>query len=319
MADLGPLDVEEGDEFIRECPEILGELEDFEEECEEDSPIADNLRHHVIFNKKRHLADPVLIPDMVFGTSGEFKDFMRHYGIRTRRPVGFPTNESSRVGAMCKVKGCTFRVWCSRLPGTNNLTIKSIFDEHTCGNAVRNKLATVKYLAEKYVNKVRRNPKITLQDFIGTVQEDIGVEINTVHAWRAIKAAGQLLFGNEVAQFGKLWNYANELRDAMPGSTIIAQCHESRFERMYFCLSPLKEGFKAGCRKFVCLDGCFLKGAFKGQLLAAIGSNGNNGIYPIAWAVVEVENTSNWTWFVRLLKEDFMMDERESDWLLMTD
>ena len=103
---------------------------------------------------------------------------MRYYGIRTHKPVGFPCNEPSRVQAVCKVKGCTFKVWASRLNPTNNLVIKSIYDDHTCGNALRNKLVTVKYLAERYVNKIRRNPKISLQDFVGTVQEDIGVEIN---------------------------------------------------------------------------------------------------------------------------------------------
>ncbi|GAA0147093.1 hypothetical protein LIER_06879 [Lithospermum erythrorhizon] len=57
---------------------------------------------------------------------------------------------------------------------------------------------------------------------------------------------------------------------------------------------PLKAGFKAGCRKFVCLDGCFLKDAFKDQILASVGLDGNNGIYPMAWAVVEVENKESW-------------------------
>ncbi|GAA0174253.1 hypothetical protein LIER_41683 [Lithospermum erythrorhizon] len=63
---------------------------------------------------------------------------------------------------------------------------------------------------------------------------------------------------------------------------------------------PLKRGFCLGCRKFICVDGCFLKGAFKGQLLATVGVDGDNGIYPIAWAVVEVENTESWTWALKM-------------------
>ncbi|KAK8628910.1 hypothetical protein V6N13_009490 [Hibiscus sabdariffa] len=38
------------------------------------------------------------------------------------------------------------------------------------------------------------------------------------------------------------------------------------------------------------LDGCFLKGAFKGVLLGAVGRDGNDQMYPIAWAVAEVYN-----------------------------
>ena len=42
----------------------------------------------------------------------------------------------------------------------------------------------------------------------------------------------------------------------------------------------------------------------KGELLTAIGRDGNNQMFPIAWAVVEVECTESWTWFITLLKND---------------
>ena len=36
--------------------------------------------------------------------------------------------------------------------------------------------------------------------------------------------------------------------------------------------------------------------------------DGNNQIYPIAWAVVSVENKENWTWFMKCLIEDLGID-----------
>ncbi|MBA0555782.1 hypothetical protein Golob_025938 [Gossypium lobatum] len=49
------------------------------------------------------------------------------------------------------------------------------------------------------------------------------------------------------------------------------------------------------------LDGCFLNDYFGGYLLAAVGINRNNGIYPIAYAAVESENQASWLWFLELL------------------
>ncbi|GKE54014.1 multidrug resistance-associated protein 5, partial [Tanacetum coccineum] len=79
------------------------------------------------------------------------------------------------------------------------------------------------------------------------------------------------------------------------------------FDRIYVYFGGLKEGFKNGCRRVVALDGCFLKSPDQGEILTAIGRDGNNHIYPIAWAIVNVENKENWSWFLELLGADLDM------------
>ncbi|GJX47086.1 60S ribosomal protein L34 [Tanacetum coccineum] len=63
-----------------------------------------------------------------------------------------------------------------------------------------------------------------------------------------------------------------------------------------------------GCRKVIGLDGCFLKGTCRGKLLTAMGRDGNNQMFPIAWVVVNVENTNNWEWFLACLCEDLRLN-----------
>lgn len=50
------------------------------------------------------------------------------------------------------------------------------------------------------------------------------------------------------------------------------------------------------------LDGCFIKLCTGAQILAATGRDGNNNMYPIAFAVVPKEDTANWCWFLTQLK-----------------
>jgi hypothetical protein len=56
----------------------------------------------------------------------------------------------------------------------------------------------------------------------------------------------------------------------------------------------MKRGFLEGCKPIIGVDGCFLKGPFKGQLLSAVGRDGNNNMYPIAFAIVEAEVKDSW-------------------------
>ena len=66
-----------------------------------------------------------------------------------------------------------------------------------------------------------------------------------------------------------------------------------RFKRLYICFESVARGFLEGCRHVIGLDGCFLKTETKGQLLSVVGKDGNNQMYPIAWAVVEGENQAS--------------------------
>ncbi|KAL0403665.1 UNVERIFIED_CONTAM: hypothetical protein Sradi_2007300 [Sesamum radiatum] len=89
-------------------------------------------------------------------------------------------------------------------------------------------------------------------------------------------------------------------------------------QRMYYCLSGLREGFLNGCRPIIGLDGCFLKSLYRGQLLTAIGRDGNDNIYPIAMAYVEIEKFDSWEWFLKLLLRDIGSAE-ERGWAFISD
>ena len=53
--------------------------------------------------------------------------------------------------------------------------------------------------------------------------------------------------------------------------------------------SGLRDGFKEGCKSFIGLDGCHLKGPFEGVLLSAISFDANKMIFSIAICVCKRE------------------------------
>ena len=64
------------------------------------------------------------------------------------------------------------------------------------------------------------------------------------------------------------------------------------FIKVYICIRPLINAFKAGCRRLIGVDGCFLKGMYGGQLLITVSIDANDYIFPLA-SVVRKENKKN--------------------------
>ncbi|XP_039146523.1 uncharacterized protein LOC120283834 [Dioscorea cayenensis subsp. rotundata] len=124
--------------------------------------------------------------------------------------------------------------------------------------------------------------------------------------------------------FIHLHNYALELKATNPGSTVFIVSERKKadeppmFKKIYVCLAAVREGFISGCRKLIGLDGCFLKGVVKGQILVAVGRDGNNQMYPVAWAVVDKETTETWSWFIELLSADLNIGDGLG-WSLISD
>ncbi|XP_070668106.1 uncharacterized protein [Malus domestica] len=113
-----------------------------------------------------------------------------------------------------------------------------------------------------------------------------------------------------------------ELKKANEGSTIKVKTQmdgdDILFQRIYGCLAGCKQGFLEGCRPVIGVDGCFIKGPHSGQILTTIGIDGNNGLFPIAYAIVEIENKNTWVWFLELLIADLKI-ENGLAWAFVSD
>ncbi|XP_021740055.1 uncharacterized protein LOC110706441 [Chenopodium quinoa] len=143
-----------------------------------------------------------------------------------------------------------------------------------------------------------------LHDLMETVWIDWGIRISKYKAQRARRRGQALIVGEYKEQYALLPRYAAEIMRSNRGNTVKLKLNGTVFDRIYICFKALRKGLLDGCRPFISLDGCFLKGPYGGQLLVAVGRDGNNQMFPLAWAVVGVESTDTWSWFLDLLAAD---------------
>ena len=81
----------------------------------------------------------------------------------------------------------------------------------------------------------------------------------------------------------------------------------------------MKSGFLNGCRPFIGVDGCHLRGPYGGVLISAVALDGNNGLFPVALAVVESENNESWTFFLENLRDSISDAMTSRPWCIMSD
>ena len=168
------------------------------------------------------------------------------------------------------------------------MEISKHVDEHTCTgvNRVENMHASAKWIAKNILPNVKAKNDITPMEVVRLIHQKFQLNISYNKAWRGIGYAKQTLYGD----VDDSYSYAEDLRDLLlaknPVSHIVVETegHNHSFLRMFFCFKLSIDGFLNGCRPFMGLDGCHLRGKYLGMLLSATALDGNNGLFPINFA-----------------------------------
>ncbi|XP_057760884.1 uncharacterized protein LOC130981304 [Arachis stenosperma] len=255
----------------------------------------------------------------VYASREEFKDIVTAYAVQTRRRLRYAKLDLVRVRAVCQ-EGCPFWLYAAKMSEEETWQLRSMNLKHTCGQSHRVGILHTGWLSRVFRKKVEGNPKVKIKDLINKAQRKWNLTVITSMAARSRQAALEEIQGAYRKQYKRIADYCSELLRANPGSSVTLKVQRSPdfevedqhqglnnyciFQRVYVCLAACKKSFLQ-CRRFVGLDGCFLKTPQGGQLLTAVGWDPNDQMLPIAYAVVEAETKDTWKWFLRLLIDDF--------------
>ncbi|KAH1203673.1 hypothetical protein GmHk_17G049849 [Glycine max] len=200
--------------------------------------------------------------------------------------------------------------------------VVSFQNEHYCFRTVRNSQATPEWVSKRLMSLLMHSPDMRLKALVAFALEKWGFRLSMDQAYRAKVKAIEKIEGATRDQYKHLRSYVAELLDKNKNSTMKIKYdlspHDPIFERMYVCLKACKSAFVTTCRSLVGLDGCFLKGEFGGQLLTAVGKDGNSQMFPIAYGIVESKNYSSCKWFIDQLIVD-LDGIQEGSWAFISD
>lgn len=258
----------------------------------------------------------LMVPKLgdIFESPSQLKFCVTNYAVSHGYRIYFEKCDNSRIVARCgkrnEVNECPFRLYATWMYNERSFQIKGMNENHSCSRQFKfGSIVNPEWIGKHYMTEIANKPKMKLKEMIGNIKQRFRCQVSIGQCRRAKAWARELIHGKLTEHYARIWDYAHEMLRSNPGSTckvgvISNPDGVNYFQRFYICFKALSDCWKKGCRKVIGLDGCFLKGEVKGELLTAIGRDANNQVFPIAWAVVDVENKSNWTWFLELINDD---------------
>ncbi|KAJ4956462.1 hypothetical protein NE237_013245 [Protea cynaroides] len=243
--------------------------------------------------------------DQRFNSVHEFRDALHKYAIAHGFAYRFKKNDPNRVTVLCKAEGCPWRIHASKLSTTQLFCIKRMTPTHTCegGVVTAGYRATRSWVASIIKEKLKESPNYKPKDIAVDIKKEYGIQLNYSQAWRGKEIAKEQLQGSYKDAYNQLPFFCEKIKETNPGSfATFATKEDSSFHRLFVSFHPSLSGFQQGCRPLLFLDSTPLNSKYQGTLLAATAMDGDDGVFPVAFAVVDVETDDNWHWFLLELK-----------------
>jgi len=255
---------------------------------------------------------------MTFKDIAEARRYISLHSLANGYNLTTKKSDRKRLRVVCRDK-CNFVCLISGEKHVAGVRVKTLKGEHNkCNDPCGNYKVSATTIAFYFKEKLQANPKYKIKEMRVDMKTAFNINAHFEKCKRAKRMILEDMEGSFCDDYKKIVGYANALKKSNPGTDVVLKVSRNaledgkrKFSRMYICFDALKSGFKNGLRPFIGLDGTFLKGKAKGQLLSAIGQDSMNHFYPIAWAIVDRECKASWVWFLELLQKSLNINSGE--------
>ncbi|XP_021725293.1 uncharacterized protein LOC110692565 [Chenopodium quinoa] len=158
---------------------------------------------------------------------------------------------------------------------------------------------------------VRKDPSLKVEFIQELISKQFHFDVPYRRAWYAKGKAIADIYGDWESSYGRLPHFMQALQQSNPGTCVVWKYkalvdgvyynNMEVFERVFWAFGPCIDSFKH-CMSVICIDGTHLYGKYKGTLLVATSVDANFQVFPLAFALVEGENTSSWSWFLGCIR-----------------
>lgn len=234
----------------------------------------------------------------------EFRDALQKYAIAHRFMYRLKKNDTNRASGRCIADGCSWRIHASWVKSAGVFRVKKMNESHTCGGeSWKAAHPTKHWLVSIIKERLQDSPHHRPKDIAKEILRDFGITLNYTQVWRGIEDAREQLQGSYKDAYARLPWFCDRILEANPESYVKLSIDDSRkFQRLFVSFHASIHGFKNGCRPLIFLDATAVKSKYHEILLTASALDGDDGVFPVAVTLVDIDNVGNWQWFLEQLR-----------------
>ncbi|XP_070041548.1 uncharacterized protein [Nicotiana tomentosiformis] len=219
---------------------------------------------------------------LIFASVRDFREAVTKYVVQQKVFIEEYVNEPTRVRVKCKKVYCPWLLVASYDSRTKDFVVKNYNPVHKYDPTNRNKLCNSKFLAKRFNERIKEQLNIRIFKFQEFIRKKLGLYVGRTVYRRVRNIVLNEIMDDHKLEYGRILDYSDEFLRSNPGSTCVVKLSDETFEGrkkmfvgFYICFDAMKKSYLAGCRPCIGLDGCFLKGICRGQLLVAVGDGTN--------------------------------------------
>ncbi|PNX94856.1 hypothetical protein L195_g018037, partial [Trifolium pratense] len=330
---------DESDNDLDFYEQLFGNDDDYEDDeedeesqhCQQPSPLREaynppnhmrNLDLEIIDQPTETLRLPQSLPvdagieaGMQFHDKADCVRAIRHYHIKQSLDYAVKQSDSDRYVIKCVHPQCPFSLRASYRKKSERWVIGRI-SSHTCASLVLShdhRKLDANVICDSIVSLVRNDISVKMDVIIAHIKERFNCTITYRKAWIAKNKAIEKIYGGCEQSYHDLPQWLMVMQSYLPGTVVQMETLPAAFpngshcpgdmifHRLFWAFHLCIKGFPY-CKPIVQVDGTWLYGKYKGTLLIAVTHDGNNNIFPLAFAIVEGQTKDAWSFFLKNLR-----------------
>ncbi|KAH1262587.1 hypothetical protein GmHk_02G005172 [Glycine max] len=237
---------------------------------------------------------------MDFDSKDAVKNVVKQYVMKVHQSFKVVESKSNKYVVCCLNKSaecpCPFYMREILSKKTYSWKVTQCGGPHTCLNMTmtqdHEKLDSY-LIATCVVGMIREDPSIKVSLIQERINSEFAYKVSYKKAWLAKQKVIAIEYDDWEESYAKLLSRLTHMQNHSPGSY---------FQILHDDFIIGNTAFKY-CKPIIQVDGTHLYGKYCGTLLMATSQDGNGGVLPLAFVVVEGETLTAWSWFLAHLRK----------------